>query len=191
MNSLTIIEAIVSATFVALAVASSEALLTHQKIFNNEFTMTLSKVEERMFIPAMVFTNFLKNPYSNYNDNIFLYHIWIFDRSCYQQILYQKQKIYTPAQSYQLLIPILQIYNYKQLMVQQHQSEKETESKLVTIIIIQTVIVNAFRWSIGKRILQQHKVTEQQSDVELLTLKIAQQQQQLQSNQNKKQESSF
>ncbi|CAD8100567.1 unnamed protein product [Paramecium primaurelia] len=205
MIILTIIEAVVSATFGALVVASSGALLTHQKIFNNEFTMTLSKVVERMFLPAMIFTNFLKTVTL---DSLFglipTILTTLFCILCGYLIGVVSNKYWIKKENLNSII-VLSAANPHTINIQLQiayglttyfskitgQSEKETESKLVTIIIIQTVIVNAFRWSIGKRIMQQHKVTEQQSEVELLTLKIAQPQQQLQINQNKKQESSF
>ncbi|CAD8189285.1 unnamed protein product [Paramecium octaurelia] len=204
MIILTIIEAVVSATFGALAVASSGALLTHQKIFNNEFTMTLSKVVERMFLPAMIFTNFLKTVtfdsllgliptilttffciFCGYLIGVISNKYWIKKENLNSIIVLSSANPHTINIQLQIAYGLTTYFSKIT-----NQSEKETEAKLVTIIIIQTVIVNAFRWSIGKRIMQQHKIAEQQNEVELLNLKITQPQQQ-QVTQNKKQESSF
>ncbi|CAK92771.1 unnamed protein product (macronuclear) [Paramecium tetraurelia] len=123
-----------------------------------------------MFLPAMIFTNFLKSVtfdsllgliptilttffciFCGYLIGVISNKYWIKKNNLNSIIVLSSANPHTINIQLQIAYGLTMYFSKIT-----GQSEKETEAKLVTIIIIQTVIVNAFRWSIGKRIIQQN-----------------------------------
>ncbi|CAD8096678.1 unnamed protein product [Paramecium sonneborni] len=187
MVIINIIRAVVSATFGVLAIAGSGALLTHKKVIDKQFTTTLSSLVERLFLPSLIFTNFLKAVtigsvislipsiittfcclFFGYCIGIFSNKYWIKEKKLKSIVILSSANPHTTNIQLQLSYGLT---NYLAIMT--NQPDKQIEAKLVTIIIIQTVIVNALRWSIGKKILEQHETDQNQGEIELSDLRIA------------------
>ncbi|CAD8191799.1 unnamed protein product [Paramecium pentaurelia] len=205
MIFINIIRAVVSATFGVLAIAGSGALLTHNKVMNKQFTTTLSSLVERLFLPSLIFTNFLKAVtigslvslipsiittfcclFFGYCIGIVSNRFWIKEKKLNSIVILSSANPHTTNIQLQLSYGLT---SYLSKMTEQ--PEKQIEVKLVTIIIIQTVIVNALRWSIGKRILEQHETDQNQAEIELSDLRIALPEQQSQNKNEQKSEKSF
>lgn len=60
MIFLNIIKAVISATCGVLMIGSFGAIMTHRKVMNKQFTTILSSLVERLFLPSLIFTSFLK-----------------------------------------------------------------------------------------------------------------------------------
>ncbi|CAD8096680.1 unnamed protein product [Paramecium sonneborni] len=189
MQELTIIIAIVSTTFGVFSISGIGAYLSYKKIINKQLTSQLSNLTENLFIPALIFTNFLKSLtletlymyipcivitllclFLGYLVGILSNKFWIKQNSLNSVILLASSNPHTTNLQLQLC------YGLSKWFAQMTgQPEKLIEAKLITTVIIQTVLVTAIRWTIGRSILEQQENT--QTELEMTSLSLPQQNQ--------------
>ncbi|CAD8127457.1 unnamed protein product [Paramecium sonneborni] len=154
---------------------------------NKQFTTTLSRLVERLFLPSLIFTNFLKAV--TISSLVQLIPSTITKFNAYFLIIEKELLVINIG-----LKKKAKFNRYFTTCKSTHDKYLTTiilqknELKLVSNIIIQTEIVNALTWSIGKRILEQHENDQNQVEIELSYLRIAlpEQQQEIKMNKNQK-----
>ncbi|CAD8191801.1 unnamed protein product [Paramecium pentaurelia] len=172
MQILTIIQVVVSTTFGVFFISGCGAYLTHKKIITKQLTSQLSCLTEHLFIPALIFTNFLKSlTLEKLNQQIpciiitllclcFGYILgtvsnkyWIKEKGLNSVVILASANPHTTNLQLQLCYGLS-----KWFAMMTSKPEKQIEATLVTTVIIQTVIVTSIRWTIGKGILQQQEM---------------------------------
>ncbi|CAK76199.1 unnamed protein product (macronuclear) [Paramecium tetraurelia] len=178
--------AVVSTTFGVFLISGLGAYLTRKKIINKQLTNQLSCLTENLFTPALIFTSFQKTLTL---ETIYLYipciiitllclilgyvagilsnKYWIKEKALKSVIILACANPHTTNLQLQLCYGLS---NYFAKITGQPQ--KQLEQRLITTVIIQTVVVNSIRWSIGKSILEQHE--NNQSDLEMTNLSVPQ-----------------
>ncbi|KAM3131615.1 hypothetical protein pb186bvf_016279 [Paramecium bursaria] len=162
-----IIQAVLAASIGVFLEAALGGLLTRQKIINQDFTKQLSGLIERVFIPALMFSSFLKATTSDQLLSLvpvflitFLCVIlgyligllsikWIQAPNLKQIILLASSNPHTTNIQLQLSFGLSSFLNLRYNI-------QDAEIQLLTTIMIQTVIINSLRFSIGKAILMQY-----------------------------------
>ncbi|CAD8167864.1 unnamed protein product [Paramecium pentaurelia] len=183
------LKAVVPTTFGVFLISGFGAYLSHKQIINKQLTSQLSCLTENLFIPALIFTNFLK---SLTLETIYMYipciiitllclifgyiagilsnKYWIKEKSLNSVIILASANPHTTNLQLQLCYGLSSWFS---LMT--GQPEKQIEAILVTTVIIQTVVVTSIRWTIGRSILEQQE--NSQNDLEMTNLSVPQQHQ--------------
>ncbi|CAD8091659.1 unnamed protein product [Paramecium primaurelia] len=189
MQILTIIQVVVSTTFGVFFISGFGAYLTHKKIITKQLTSQLSCLTEHLFIPALIFTNFLKsltleklNQYIpciiitllclcfGYILGMVSNKYWIKEKGLNSVVIIASANPHTTNLQLQLCYGLS-----KWFAMMTSKPEKQIEATLVSTVIIQTVIVTSIRWTIGKSILQQQEIELEMTNLsELYDIEIKQ-----------------
>ncbi|CAK87764.1 unnamed protein product (macronuclear) [Paramecium tetraurelia] len=172
MEILTIIIIVVSTTFGVFFISGCGAYLTHKKVITKQLTSQLSSLTEHLFIPTLIFTNFLKSLTLEILHQyipciiitllcfIFGYLLgtlsnkyWIKEKTLNSVIVLATANPQTTNLQLQLCYGLS-----KWFAMMTNQPEKQIEATLITTVIIQTVIMTSIRWTIGRSLLQQQEM---------------------------------
>ncbi|CAD8155947.1 unnamed protein product [Paramecium octaurelia] len=181
------LKAVFSTLFGVFLISGLGAYFSHKKIINKQLTSQLSCLSENLFIPALIFTNFQKTLtletihlyipcivitllclFLGYLAGVLSNKYWIKEKALNSVIILACANPHTTNLQLQLCQGLSHWFG---LMT--GQPEKQIETRLITTVIIQTVVVTSIRWTIGRSILEEHE--NSQSDLEMTNLSVPQQ----------------